>query len=214
MIILPSGYSWPSVHWWLTLSPSAQASWVSGIGTLAATFAAVGIAVSGVFRESKRDSQRRGHNAKMLAIDVAQILIQLHGQINLARAVFAYSSNYLINHGELVFRKKIYLQAAESLPNGAALSELPPSVAYALAECRMQTCGYNLNVSQLPGLDSPEYSNLEILGPWPFGTMLDEAQLSLARAARELEQYVPFLSRVQWLARGDKSLVGSETVPD
>jgi hypothetical protein len=42
--------------------------------------------------------------------------------------------------------------------------------------------------------------------------MLDEAQLGLGRAAHELEQYVPFLARIQWLERGDKSMVGSENL--
>lgn len=214
MIIPTDGYSWPSIHWWLTLNPTEQGSWASGLGTLAATFAAIGIAVFGVYREGKREAKLRAYNANLLAIDVSQILIELRGQINIARTALVHSAGYLSSNSELLFRKRIYLQAADSLPTSHALSDLPPSVAYALAKCRMHACGYNKNVNLLPELDSTEYKNLEIFGPWRFDAMLDEAQLGLDRAARELEQYVPFLSRIKWLERGDKSLVGSENVAD
>lgn len=41
MDIAPLGHSWPSIHWWLSLTASDQASWASGFGSVAAAVAAV-----------------------------------------------------------------------------------------------------------------------------------------------------------------------------
>lgn len=207
MIAFPSGHSWPSIHWWLTLNASEQGAWASGIGAFFSTFAAVGIAIGGVLFTRRREKMRRHYNARMLAIEITQTFIELRGQINIARATFLNSSYYLSNDGAKAFSERIYLHAADSLPNSHALNELPYSVAYAIADCRMQARGYNLNVKELPALDSPEYTSLEVNGPWRFDNMLDEAQRELARAAKELQQYVPYLSQIAWLERGDRSLI-------
>lgn len=59
----PQGHSWPSIHWWLSLTASDQGAWVSGIGAFTAAAVALGIALN----ESKRRDRDRQGRAMVLA---------------------------------------------------------------------------------------------------------------------------------------------------
>ncbi|SEI92506.1 hypothetical protein [Frateuria terrea] len=56
MEIAPLGHSWPSLHWWLSLTAADQGSWISGIGSLAA--AAVAVLIAGAERRHRHAHQR------------------------------------------------------------------------------------------------------------------------------------------------------------
>ncbi|RDS80804.1 hypothetical protein DWU98_12670 [Dyella monticola] len=97
----PIGHSWPSIHWWLSLTAADQGAWVSGIGAFAAAFAAVW--VSG--RERRLRNRERNELARTAArylyADLLRLLKEAHmAKINLdTLAEFDDSKPYVMNVG-------------------------------------------------------------------------------------------------------------------
>lgn len=73
MDILPPGHSWPSAHWWLSLSAADQGAWVSGLGAFAA--AVVAVALAGA--EGRRRKKERRDRARLVAAYLFSPIFQI-----------------------------------------------------------------------------------------------------------------------------------------
>jgi len=69
----PHGHSWPSIHWWLSLTAADQGAWISGVGAFAAATAALWIALN--------DSRRRDRERESRSLILAGRLLSCVGLI-------------------------------------------------------------------------------------------------------------------------------------
>lgn len=89
MFVQPLGHSWPSVHWWLTLTAADQGAWIAGIGALAAAAAAVFIAGW----EGRRRHRERESRGRLVAAYLYTPFVRIHGYLReMERLAYSYSA--------------------------------------------------------------------------------------------------------------------------
>lgn len=73
------GHSWPSLHWWLSLTSTDQATWFAGVGALCAALVALGIALSDGSRRRKERNARARLTMASLYTPMSGVLAMVQG---------------------------------------------------------------------------------------------------------------------------------------
>jgi hypothetical protein len=71
------GHSWPSLHWWLSLTASDQGAWFAGAGAFAAAFVALWISDQDRRQRKKEEGDRADICAHYITVDLQRIADQV-----------------------------------------------------------------------------------------------------------------------------------------
>ncbi len=202
----PLVHSAPGLRWWLGLNASEQGAWASGIGAFAAAAAAVYVAVWQYVVTRRDRSADKHRRAKLMAIDMVEIVTRLKADINAARR--------MLPDIEIMLRKQkverstvefIHLDAADALPRGIALDSLPDDVSESMAQLSAMAFAYNAVVRGTYGLEGDISTQMadNLRETFNLGSFLDGLQESLAQTAAILARYAPNILNVDFRSRGE-----------
>lgn len=133
MTVLPSSYSLPSLHWWLTLSATEQGTWVAGLGSFAAAVVALWISGKEGRRRDKELKKQSRMSAAYLYTDLAYLVRDV---IYVREMLKKMEENSYVQTIENTNEIRTALKSAKSILDRASLeliSRLPASVGESVA---------------------------------------------------------------------------------
>lgn len=200
-IAKPLGHSWPSIHWWLSLTAADQGAWISGLGSLAAVIVALGIAINQARTAKAIQVTAQGTRALMLAVEGTAYLPMLHSDVNMARTVVDNMEAPLTVAGYEKTMRLVRLPSGEMLPKMSEYEGAPRHVATAFAALSSMVAAHNLHVDLVAALS----------GPWTAAELkeylgtdsINRVHEQLIELTDLLKDYQGFYSRLDFRQRRD-----------